>query len=120
MSGFGTPVAGGAFAANYTVPASAITPQIGRPLAGNPANVTVNILEPYAQLGERVNEVDLRLSKVLRFGRTRANIGVDIYNLLNSDAALSYNQTFIANGAWLTPTSAMLARFAKISAQIDF
>jgi hypothetical protein len=82
--------------------------------------VTVNILEPYAQLGERINEIDLRLSKVLRFGRTRANIGVDIYNLLNSDAALSYNQTFIANGPWLTPTSAMLARFAKISAQVDF
>ncbi len=120
VSGFGTPVAGGAFAANYTVPASAVTPQLGRPLAGNPANVTVNILEPYAQLGERINEIDLRLSKVLRFGRTRANIGVDIYNLLNSDAALSYNQTFIANGPWLTPTSAMLARFAKISAQIDF
>jgi hypothetical protein len=33
---------------------------------------------------------------------------------------LSYNQTFIANGAWLTPTSAMAARFAKISAQVDF
>jgi hypothetical protein len=77
-------------------------------------------MEPYAQLGECINEVDLRLSKVLRFGRTRANIGIDIYNLLNSDAALSYNQTFIANGAWLTPTSAMAARFAKISAQVDF
>ena len=53
-------------------------------------------------------------------GGARANIGIDIYNLLNSDAALSYNQTFIADGPWLTPTSVMLARFAKISAQIDF
>jgi carboxypeptidase family protein len=120
VSGFGTPVAGGAFAANYTVPASAITPQLGRPLAGAPPNVTVNILEPYARLGDRINEVDLRFSKVLRFGGTRANIGIEIYNLLNSDAALSYNQTYIANGPWFTPTSAMAARFAKISAQLEF
>jgi hypothetical protein len=53
-------------------------------------------------------------------GKIRTNVGVDIYNLLNSDAALSYNQAFIPNGAWLTPTSIISARFAKISAQVDF
>jgi len=42
---------------------SAVAPQLGRPLAGNPANVTVHVLEPYAQLGERINEVDVRLRR---------------------------------------------------------
>jgi len=93
---------------------------IGRPLVGSAANITVNILEPYAVLGERVNELDLRLQKILRFGNTRANVGVDIFNVLNSNAALSYNQAFIPNGAWLGPTSILSARFAKISAQFDF
>jgi hypothetical protein len=45
---------------------------------------------------------------------------VDIFNVLNGSAALSYNQAFIPNGAWLTPTSILSARFAKISAQFDF
>ena len=58
--------------------------------------------------------------KILRFGKTRANVGVDIFNMLNANAALSYNQAFIAGGAWLTPTSILSARFAKISAQFDF
>jgi hypothetical protein len=49
--------------------------------------------------GDRVNDVDVRFGKILRFGRTRANIGVDIYNLLNSEAILSYNQSFIPGGA---------------------
>jgi len=97
-----------------------ISPIIGRNLAGSAANATVNILEPYATLGERVNELDLRLQKILRFGKTRANVGVDIFNLMNSNAALSYNQAFIPNGAWLGPTSILSARFAKISAQFDF
>ena len=29
-------------------------------------------------------------------------------------------ENFIANGPWLTPTTVMTARFAKLSAQIDF
>jgi hypothetical protein len=64
--------------------------------------------------------VDLRLGKIVKFGRTRATVGVDIYNLLNSAAILSYNQSYIQSGAWLGPTSEMSARFAKLSLQFDF
>ncbi len=60
------------------------------------------------------------MQKVLRFGRTRVQVGVDLYNALNSSAIQTYNQTFIANGNWLTPTLILPARFAKISAQVDF
>ena len=120
LSGFGTPQQGGAFQANYVVSNAAIAPILGRPLAGNAPNITVNIIEPYAQVGERINELDLRFQKILRFGKTRANFGVDIFNVLNANPALSYNQAFIPNGAWMTPTSILSARFAKISAQFDF
>ena len=121
VSGFGTPAGvGGALAANYTVANAVIQPQLGRPLAGGAANVTVNIVEPGVLYGDRVNEVDLRLGKIFKIGRTRTTVGIDIYNLLNSAAILSYNQAFIAGGAWLAPTSEMSARFAKISLQFDF
>ena len=120
VSGFGTPVAGGAFAANYTVSTGAVQQIIGRPLAGSAPNITVNLIEPHSILGARVNELNMRVGKIFRMGRSRYNVGVDIYNLLNAATPLSYNQAFIANGAWLTPTSVLSARFAKISAQIDF
>ena len=70
--------------------------------------------------GDRVNEVDVRLAKILKFGRTRTNIGFDIYNILNSAAVLSYNQAFVPNGQWLTPNSVILPRFLKFSFQVDF
>ena len=38
-----------------------------------------------------VNEVDFRVAKILRFGRTRTNVGVDVYNLFNANPALTYN-----------------------------
>jgi hypothetical protein len=67
-----------------------------------------------------VNELHLRLGKLVAVAGMRANIGVDIFNLLNAAPGLSYNQNFIPGGAWLTPTTVMTARFAKFSAQIDF
>ena len=75
---------------------------------------------PGVLYGDRINEVDVRFGKILKFGSTRANVGIDIYNLLNSTAILSYNQSFIPNGAWLIPTSEISARFAKLSVQFDF
>jgi hypothetical protein len=89
-------------------------------LSGNAPSVTVNLLEPGAVWGDRVNSVDLRVAKILRFGRTRTNVGVDIYNLLNSSAVLNYNQAFNPGGRWLVPTTVLAARFAKVSASIDF
>ena len=58
------------------------------------------------------------VAKILRFGRTRTQIGVDIFNLMNSNVAQGYLQTFGAT--WLRPTSVMDARFARVSGQIEF
>ena len=58
---------------------------------------------------------------VSRFGRTRTTVGLDLYNITNSNAILTYNQTFVATtDTWLRPNSVLQARFAKFSAQIDF
>ena len=68
-----------------------------------------------------MNEVALRVAKIVRFGRTRTNVGIDIFNLMNSNAILTYNQTFApAPGPWLAPQSVLTPRFVKVSAQIDF
>jgi hypothetical protein len=107
-------------AANYAVPSAVVAQSLGRPPSGNVPNVTVNLIEPGAQWGDRVNEFDLRVAKILRFGRTRTNLGFDVYNLFNSSAVLTYNQTFIPGGSWLTPLTVLTPRFVKISAQVDF
>jgi hypothetical protein len=120
INGTPTGVVGGAIGANYTVANAVVAQSLGRSLSGNAANVTVNLVTPGTLYGDRVNELDVRIAKVLKFGRTKTLIGVDVYNLLNSNAVLSYNQAFISGGPWLTPTSVMSARFAKISAQFDF
>jgi hypothetical protein len=117
----GTPTAGGGnLSANYTVSNAVVSQSLGRSLAGNAANATINLITPGSLYGDRINEVDLRLAKLVKFGRWRANVSADIYNLLNVAPILSYNEAFIPGGSWLLPTSVMTARFAKINVQFDF
>ena len=86
---------GATLAANYTVTSAVAAQSLGRPLAGNTPNVTVNLIAPGTLYGDRVNEFDFRIAKVLRFGRTRTNVGFDIFNVLNANPVLTYNPAFI-------------------------
>ena len=112
---------GASLAANWAAPNSA-TVGLNRPYAGVAGStITVNLIEPGTLWGDRVNQFDLRFAKILRFGRTRTNVGFDIYNVTNGAPVLGYAQTFVlTNDAWLRPTSVLQPRFVKFSAQIDF
>jgi len=110
---------GAPLAANMAFTANQTT--LGRPFANNAPNVTVNLVEPGTLYGDRINEIDLRIAKILMFGRTRTNVGFDVYNLLNLAPALSYNQAFSPTSTtWLTPTGVLQPRFWKFSVQVDF
>ncbi len=47
-------------------------------------------------------------------------IGLDLYNVLNSGAILTYNNAFVPNGPWLQPNSVLTPRLARISAEFTF
>jgi hypothetical protein len=120
ISGTLQSIPGANLAANFSVPTATVAQSLGRPLAGSAAFASVNLVTPGDIQGDRVNQVDLRAGKVLRFGHTRMQLSLDLYNALNSSAIQTYNQTFIAAGNWLTPTLILPSRFAKITAQVDF
>jgi len=107
-------------AANYNVPNAVVRQTLGRDLSGGAANIRVNLVEPGTLYGDRINQLDLRIAKILTFGHTRTQIALDLYNAMNTDTPTTYNQTFVPRGQWLTPTSVLTARFAKIGVQFDF
>jgi hypothetical protein len=107
-------------AANYVVPNAVVKQTLGRDLSGGAANITVNLIPPGTLYGGRINELDFRLAKVLKFRRTRMQVNVDLYNAFNTDTPTSYNTTFVPGGQWLTPTSVLAARFVKLGVQFDF
>jgi len=112
---------GAPLSANWTAPNSA-TVGLNRPFAGvGGQTIAVNLIEPGTLYGDRVTQIDMRFAKILRFGRTRTTVGLDVYNIANSNAVLTYNQTFVpTTDTWLRPNSVLQARFMKLSAQLDF
>jgi hypothetical protein len=103
--------------ANVVYSSSAVQGSLGRPLTGVP-NVTVNVIEPNTVFGDRIDQLDLRIGKLLRFGRTRTAINLDVVNALNSNDNLAYSATF--SPTWPVPTQVLTARLFRISAQVDF
>ena len=110
-------IPGPMIAANYIVSNAVAQPSLGRPLSGGVANITANVTGPGALYGERLNQLDLRFGKMLRFGRTRTLVALDLYNALNVDTVLTVNNNF---GAWQRPQTVIQARFAKFTMQFDF
>ena len=117
VSGTFRSVPGPEIYANYVATNAVIAPSLGRSLSGGVANLPVTIAEPGKIYGERLNQVDMRVGKILRFGRTKTSLNLDIYNLFNVNTVLTVNNAF---ATWQRPTSILLARFAKIGMQFDF
>ena len=124
--GGGVATNGLSLAANYVVPNTVIQEALGRLPANALATgtTTVNLLNP-GQLYtlERINLVDMRFAKIVRFVGRRADIGIDLYNLFNSNVTTGYQQTYEyrTNGAaWLTPTGIAAPRLARFHVTFNF
>jgi Carboxypeptidase regulatory-like domain len=106
--------------ADYVVPNANVAPALNRNLSGNAPSITVNLVAPGTMYGNRINELDLRGAKILKYGRTRTTVAVDVYNALNSSAVLAYNTSFVPGGTWLQPITVMTPRSIRLTAEIGF
>ena len=126
--------------ANYTVAvndvvwantAGRLVPGISGAINGQ---VTQNLLSNDTY-GEGIRIVDIKLAKNIRFSNKRINIGADVYNVFNSDAALGYCGTYpnpsqgiqgcgSASLGTLVPWRAVnnitTPRYARFQLQVDF
>ena len=66
---------------------------------------------------ERANQLDLRFTKLFRFGGTRTSVNFDLANILNANPVLAQNNNF---AAWQVPQRILDARLVKFSVQFDF
>jgi hypothetical protein len=67
--------------------------------------------------GPRLNQIDARFGKVVRLGRTRGVVSLDLYNLLNVDTISQASALYIT---WLAPQNVVSPRLAKVSITYDF
>jgi hypothetical protein len=106
---------------NYDVTSAQVQAAIGRPLPGGAATQSVNLVLPGALYGPRINTLDFRFAKVLKFGKTQTNVGLDLYNMFNSNTGTSFNQGYGTDGAlYLRPLTILNPRFLRFNVTFDF
>jgi hypothetical protein len=90
---------------------------------------TINLIDNDHRLfsGSRRTQIDMRFAKIVRFGSTRADIGVDLANLLNTNYATAWDNTYqytIGNtgqgGTWNNPTTIFAPRFVRLNFTVNF
>jgi hypothetical protein len=69
---------------------------------------------------DRLNQLDVRGSKVFTIGRTRVEGQVELFNVLNSDAALTVRGTNFGTAAYQQAASAIQGRIIRIGAQMKW
>jgi hypothetical protein len=114
---------GASRAANYLMSAAQFQAATGQPLRAGVTTETVNLLLPGQIYGERVNNLDMRFAKVLRVKGTKANVGIDLYNLTNANTGTTFEATYdpASNGErWMRPTAVVQPRFLRFNVQFDF
>ena len=104
--------------ASYTASAAEVIGLGRRLAAGATATVNVPLIAPGTAYGEYAKQLDLRVTKRWRIAGQGCRIGVDVFNVFNSNTAQSQNNTF--GTAWLQPTNVLLGRYAQFNAQWDF
>jgi hypothetical protein len=82
------------------------------------AQANANLVAPGTEFGDRLNQFDLRLTKIVNVGKGRLDLNVDFFNAFNSDAVITENSAF--GPAFRRPTTVIQPRFVKFGARWDF
>ena len=114
--------------ANWLVPNTVIRDLLGHLPPGTLAsgNTTIALLDDTNRLyaDARRNQIDMRIAKVVRIGRTRTDVGLDLNNLLNTNYATSYNNTYSSTqpngGSWNHPTGVYTPRFLRLNVTLNY
>jgi hypothetical protein len=116
-----------ALAANWQVPNSTIRTLLGGTLPPglNPlGNSTINLTDSEHRIfaDNRRTQVDMRFAKIFRVGRTRTDLGVDLWNLFNTNYATGYQGTFTTtpDSTWGRPTAIYPPRFVRINLTVNY
>ena len=105
-------------AASYVASNAEVRPTLGRNLSGSAANVIVDLIPPGTMYEPRITQLDARLTRTFRFGRTRIQTNFDLYNLFNASNVLAMNTRY--GPQWLQPSQIMGGRLFKLSGQVNF
>jgi carboxypeptidase family protein len=105
--------------ATYVAANAQIVPSLGRNLAsGAGGTATIDLIPAGMLYEDRIQQLDVRFSRLFQFGRVKVRGNFDIYNALNASPILSTNTRYGAQ--WLNVQQILAGRLFKFGGQLDF
>ena len=104
-------------AATWSASNAVIAPSLGRNLSGGAAR-NIELWAPNTHFEDRINQLDLRLSKKFKLGPARVDGQFDCYNVFNANPVLAMNTT--VGPSWLRPTQVLDARMFKFGVVVEY
>ena len=110
--------------ASYVVSNAQVASSLGRNLgscrgaATCAGTLTIELIPPNTLFEDRLQQVDLRLTRSFRLRTARVQGSFDVYNLLNASSILNMNTRYGAS--WQNVIQIMGGRLFKFSARLDF
>jgi hypothetical protein len=105
------------YAANCTGPC---TPGALVIPAMSESTLSVQLVPNGSYLLDRLNQLDLRGSKIVRIGRVRMEGQLEVFNTLNSDAALTVRSANFGTASYNQVASVLQGRIVRVGAQLKW
>jgi hypothetical protein len=113
---------------NFSYTNAQIRQSLGRDLASCRgaavcnAQQVINFLPGNVLFEDRYSQFDLRFAKGINIRKTQIQGIVDLFNAFNARPVLAVNTRYsgTTGGAWTSPTSTLVGRLVKFSAQVNF
>jgi hypothetical protein len=88
------------------------------PATFQPASLTVQLVDQDTVYTERINQIDLKVSRTFKRGRVSVSPTLEAFNVNNSDAVVSYVSTNVLASSYLRPNSILQGRMIGLGANV--
>jgi Carboxypeptidase regulatory-like domain len=86
----------------------------------NVASLSVPLIAPNTEFGDRINQLDLNVSKTIKIGRSSIQPKFDLFNALNVSPVYAVRSLNFGTAAYLQPSSILVGRVFQVGAIVKF
>ena len=86
----------------------------------NVASLSVPLIAPNTEFGDRINQLDLNVTKTIKIGRTSIQPKFDLFNVFNVSPVYAIRGLNFGTTAYLQPSSILVGRVFQLGAIVKF
>jgi hypothetical protein len=84
------------------------------------SSLSVPLVAPMSEYGDRINQLDFSITKTIRVGRASLQPKFDLFNLLNVSPVYAVRTSNYATASYMQPSSILVGRVFQLGAIVKF